>query len=236
MDGHHLILGETTDFLTGETLPDTLDERYRQAIARLLVEQKGYAKQDIRPRLNLRVSAGEKCAVIQVDFSIMLDRRVGMLIRYAPGSLVTRHRPSLAVSRTLTPYQIPVVVVTNGEAADILDGASGRVTARGLDQLPAKTALLEKMRTWEFRKVSKERAEKESRIIYAFDVDDSCPCDDSICRLTPGYNGENPHAPKNEKDRQADAGNLGFSFRVSGVGTGPHSPSTVNPSPLKPEH
>ncbi|MCK7466807.1 MAG: hypothetical protein MZU91_00755 [Desulfosudis oleivorans] len=42
MAGHHLILGKLTDFLTGEILDDTLDERYRQKIARWLVEQKGY--------------------------------------------------------------------------------------------------------------------------------------------------------------------------------------------------
>ena len=32
MDGHHLILGELTDLITGETLTDTHDERYRQKL------------------------------------------------------------------------------------------------------------------------------------------------------------------------------------------------------------
>jgi hypothetical protein len=99
MDGHHLILGEIADFVTGETLRDTHDERYRQSIARLLVEQKGYLKKDIRPRWDLRVTAGEKCALVKIDFSIVMNDRVYMMIRYAPGSLVTRHRPSLAASR-----------------------------------------------------------------------------------------------------------------------------------------
>ena len=69
MNGHHLILGELADFVTGETLKDTHDERYRQSIARILVEQKGYAKNDIRPRWDLRAAAGEKCATIKIDFS-----------------------------------------------------------------------------------------------------------------------------------------------------------------------
>ena len=30
MGGHHLIMGELTDLVTGQTLPDTHDERYRQ--------------------------------------------------------------------------------------------------------------------------------------------------------------------------------------------------------------
>ena len=37
MGGHHLILGKLTDFISGEILDDTLDERHRQKIARLLV-------------------------------------------------------------------------------------------------------------------------------------------------------------------------------------------------------
>ena len=40
MSGHHLILGTLTDVVTGETIDDTLDERYRQKIARLLLEHK----------------------------------------------------------------------------------------------------------------------------------------------------------------------------------------------------
>ena len=49
MNGHHLILGELDDLITGETIKDTLDERYRQKIAGLLVNQKGYLKR-ILPR------------------------------------------------------------------------------------------------------------------------------------------------------------------------------------------
>ncbi len=184
MDGHHLILGEIADFVTGETLRDTHDERYRQSIARLLVEQKGYLKKDIRPRWDLRVTAGEKCALVKIDFSIVMNDRVYMMIRYAPGSLVTRHRPSLAASRTLTSYQIPVVAVTNGIEADIIDGTSAKVIARGLDMIPAKHELLERVRESDFIEIPKQRAEKESRIIFAFEVDGSCPCDDTICRIT----------------------------------------------------
>lgn len=47
MCAHQLILGETVDFITGETLVDTIDERARQKIARFLVDEKGYSKSDI---------------------------------------------------------------------------------------------------------------------------------------------------------------------------------------------
>jgi hypothetical protein len=181
MAGHHLILGELTDFITHETLVDTHDERLRQGLAERLVNEKGFSRGDIRPRWPLTLKAGEKCAVINIDFGIIIDSRVCMMIKYGPGSLVTRHRPALAVSRLLAAYQIPVVVVTNGMDADILDGASAKVVARGLDAVPDKAALKNMVAGRTFDAIQPGRAEMESRIAFAFEVDGSCPCDDTVC-------------------------------------------------------
>jgi hypothetical protein len=183
MQGHHLILGELVDFVTGETILDTHDERYRQKLARLLVELKGYLKEEISPRCELRVSAGEKKAIIKIDFKIDVLDRIGMIIKYGPGSLVTRHRPAIAISRLVAPYQVPIVVVTNGEDADILEGKTGKVIAQGLHLIPTKRDLIEKVTAFNFHRISAEQLEIESRIVYAYEVDGSCPCDDTICRL-----------------------------------------------------
>ena len=116
MNGHHLILGEVEDFITGQRLKDTHDERYRQKIARLLVVHKGYRKADIEPRRKLVVQADDRKAIVKIDFVINLSNRACMIIKFGPGSIVTRRRPVLAASRILVPYQIPVAVVTNGTA------------------------------------------------------------------------------------------------------------------------
>ena len=183
MQGHHLILGELVDFITGETLADTHDERYRQKLARMLVNQKGFKKKEIKPRRELRISAGEKRAIIKVDFEIHVSGKIGMIIKYGPGSLVTRQRPALAVSRLVAPYQIPIVVVTNGEDADILEGKTGEVIVKGLQSIPSKGDVIEKLTATNLRRISAEQAEIESRIVYTYEVDGSCPCDDTICRL-----------------------------------------------------
>jgi hypothetical protein len=183
MTGHHLILGEQLDYLTGEALADTHDERYRQALAKLLVEKRGYCKSDIVPRRKLIVTAGDKCAQVQIDFTVFMDDAVAMIIRYGPGSLVTRHRPAIAASRVLTAYQIPLVVVTNGLDADVIDGKTGKVLSKGLDTIPDRQALLARCHAAAREPIAPERAESEQRILYAYDVDDSCPCDDNICSL-----------------------------------------------------
>ena len=183
MNGHHLVLGQLTDYLTGKTVADTHDERYRQHLARLLVERKRFARDEILSNRQLKVKAGEKAALVPLDFQVRLGDRVVMIIKYGPGSLVTRHRPALALGRLVEPYQIPRVVVTNGEDAHLLDGAGGKQLGSGLDAIPSRAdmALLIDDITWP--PIPASRAEMEARVLFAFEVDGCCPCDDTICRL-----------------------------------------------------
>lgn len=181
MNGHHLILGQLTDYISGQILDDTLDERHRQHIGRLLVKQKGFSKVCITSRHALEFQADGKCARLLITYCITLNHRVAMLIQYGPGSLVTRHRPTLALGRLVTDYQVPVVVVTNGETADTLSGESGRRLAAGLDGIPGKDQLQKIIKNYSWTRISTERATMEARILMAYEIDGRCPCDDSVC-------------------------------------------------------
>ncbi|UCD79849.1 MAG: type I restriction enzyme HsdR N-terminal domain-containing protein [Desulfobacterales bacterium] len=183
MNGHHLILGELNDFITGASIKDTHDERYRQKIARLLINRRGYLKSDIEPRKKLLVQAGDKRAIVKIDFLINLSSRICMIVKYGPGSLVTRRRPVLAASRIAAPYQIPVAVVTNGEDAEILEGSSGQVFAVGLESIPSRLELENIAARNDFKAIPSWRVAMEARIVYCYEVDDSCPCDENICKL-----------------------------------------------------
>jgi len=183
MNGHHLILGEVVDHITGEIINDTHDERYRQKIARLLINQKKYLRSDIKPRQELLVKAGDNRAIIKIDFLIHVSTRIGMVIKYGPGSIVTRRRSVLATSRLVTLYQVPIAVVTNGEDAEILDGFSGNVLSQGLDTIPSKPQLIDIVSDAPSNKISGSRTEMELRILYCYEVDGSCPCDEDVCKL-----------------------------------------------------
>ncbi len=174
--GRALILGKLDDFITGETIEDTHDERYRQRLARLLVTQKGYLKNEIKPRCEIVAAAGDNKAIAKIDFEVILSGRICMIIKYGPGSMVTRHRPALAASRLAASYQVPVVVVTNGEDAEILDGSTGKVISHGLESIPSKSELIQRVSDMQFEPISAKRSEMESRIIYTFEVDGSCLC------------------------------------------------------------
>ena len=129
------------------------------------------------------MSTGDRRAIIPVDFLITLSGRVGLLVKYGPGSLVTRHQPAIAAARVICPYQIPVAVVTNGEDAHLLNTVSGEVTGEGLESIPQKKDLVRVLENHDFNALPIKMVEMANKIIYAFEVDGSCPCDTDICRL-----------------------------------------------------
>ena len=182
---HHLVMGELTDYLTGETLADTHDERYRQKIARLLVDN-GFARDEIQGRFSHELRAGDRTAVIKIDFTVRVKGKLVLMVKYAPGSLVTRRLSTLALARTLVPYQIPVVVVTNGEDAEIIDGSSGKVVGQGMAGIPTKESILNLWSGFTFHSISPGVMDQASRIAFACEVSGACPCDTDVCILENG--------------------------------------------------
>jgi hypothetical protein len=178
---HHLIYGTCTDYLTGESVVDTDDERCRQKLARLLVEGKGYDKKDLEPRLRIETLFAGQYVVSTIDFAASIDSRRFLVIRYGPGSLVTRERPAIAAARVLIPsYQIPLAMVTNGKDAELLDTYTGKVIGQGLEALPDKNSAKRLVRQLVFAPFTDPaRRERELRILNAFDLEVCCvggPC------------------------------------------------------------
>ncbi|UCG81703.1 MAG: type I restriction enzyme HsdR N-terminal domain-containing protein [Desulfobacterales bacterium] len=183
MCAHELILGETVDFITGETLVDTIDERARQKIARFLVEKKGYAKDDLQPRRQITLDVAGKRGTFTVNFVIKVAGKSFMVVIFGPGSLVTRERPALAAARLVAGYEVPITVVTNGQGAEVLDTRSGKVIAEGLKNIPSKAEAQQSLPTVKFETLTEERLEKEKRILYAFEVLAQRECDEFTCSL-----------------------------------------------------
>ncbi|MGD9017079.1 MAG: type I restriction enzyme HsdR N-terminal domain-containing protein [Desulfobacterales bacterium] len=183
MSGHHLILGELEDFLTGEVVQDTHDERYRQKIARLLVVSRAYPRSKIISRYPLMVAVGGRRAIVPVDFLVGPAAEPMMIVKYGPGSLTTRHRSALAAAVLIGKRRVPICVVTNGEDAEVLDSHTGTVLASGLEDIPTWSALKRMAAGAISELVSDRRREMAARILYAFEVDGKCPCDDTVCEL-----------------------------------------------------
>lgn len=173
---HHLIYGILKDFLTGEELTDTDDERIRQELLQLLVYQKGFAKEDIEPRLFIETFFANSFVVSVIEATVTVAGRQLFILRYGPGSLVSRERSAIAAARVLNPkYRIPYAVVSNGRDAEFLETTTGKILGYGLDSIPdyqASLILLEK--TAFLPPLEKPQKERELRILNAFDVERCC--------------------------------------------------------------
>jgi len=187
--GHHIVYGTLSDYLTGEELPDTDDERCRQQLARLLVEEKGYGPDELEPRLTIETVYNGRIVRSVIELTVRIGSRRVMIIRYGPGSLVTRERPAVAAARILEPaYRIPLAMVTNCRDAELLETRAGQVLGTGMECIPDRQGLASMLEGVEFEPFPiAEKRDREARVLNAFDVE-VC-CHDGTCEL-PGDSAE----------------------------------------------
>lgn len=175
---HHLIYGTLSDYITGEELTDTDDERLRQELSRMMVEELGYEKEDLEPRCFIETLYSTQFvrSTIELVVSLKEQGKKFLIIRYGPGSLVSRERSAIAAARVLEKeYQIPYAVVTNGRDAELLDTGTREVLATGIGAIPSRRRALEMVAQCEFRAPAEGRKrEGELRILNAFDVQICC--------------------------------------------------------------
>jgi hypothetical protein len=184
--GHHIVYGTLRDALTGEELPDTDDERYRQQLTTYLLEAKGYGAGDLTPRLAIDTEVGGQRVRSLIELTVTIQGRRLLIIRYGPGSLVTRERPAIAAARLLEPaYRIPLAVVTNCRDAELLETLTGKVLATGMDAIPDRERLTAMAPGLVFEPFAgADRRDREARILNVFDVEVCCR--GAKCALPPG--------------------------------------------------
>ncbi len=172
---HIYIYGDLTDYLTGKTLQDTDDERIRQSLARFLVEERNYRPEELLPEQQIVTSFAGQEVISRIDIVIQLHQRPLMLLRCAPGSLVSRERSAIAAARIYYPqYQLPLAVVYNGQDAELLNCYTGKPVATGFEAIPHR-AQLQPWLNVSLRPPQQGKSyEREQRILNAFDKNFCC--------------------------------------------------------------
>ena len=168
--------GVLRDYLTGEELQDTDDERIRQDLMRLLVEELGYSRQELEPRLRIISDFNSKRVETQIELTVSVNGKRLFIVRYGAGSLVTREKAAIAAARLLDPaYAIPFAVVTNSRDAELLDTKTGKVLATGMDCIPSRKQAEKMMQDCIFEPyVDTEQRERALRILNVFDEEICC--------------------------------------------------------------
>ena len=172
------------DYLTGQKLPDSDMERLRQRVVRFLVEEKGYAKEDIESRQVFQIPVENRIVTVTIDFLIKLQGKRLVLVQCYPTALITREKYTLACARLIEDYQIPFIAITDGFEAEVFEVPSGKLIGKDLKAIPDKVSLEKMLPELGLLPLNEERRIKERRILVAFDLL-RCPCRQKSCSFNP---------------------------------------------------
>ena len=162
------------DFVTGSDVPEIGAESNRQAVERLLVLEKGYAREDIEVDAKIEFEVGKERYASQVDLvvSVNAGKTRVMAIKCVPGSLGSCEREILAAARLLDlRYQIPFAVVSDGKTAVVLDSTSGKKIGEGLASIPEKNVVCNTLQTMTLIACPTERIERERLIFRTYNCE-----------------------------------------------------------------
>jgi hypothetical protein len=160
-----------TDFITGREIPNIGSEANRQAFERILVEKKGFSKEDIEVDVPLNLVVAGTPYNSRVDLVVSAGGRRMMAVKCAAGSLGSREREILAAARLLEDYQIPVSIVTDGRDGAVLDTKTGETTGEGIDGIPSKEELLDMSKEMKPVPFPEKRMEREKLIFRTYDLE-----------------------------------------------------------------
>ena len=160
-----------TDFVTGKEIPNVGAEENRQMVERFLVNEKGYSKDDIEVDVDIELNVAGEPYRSQIDLVVSIDSgsTCFMAIKCAAASLGSREREILAASRLLSEHQLPFSVVSDGKTAIVLDTVSGQKLGEGLNAIPTKDEVREKLKALQLRPFPKDKREREKLIFRSYD-------------------------------------------------------------------
>jgi hypothetical protein len=160
-----------TDFISGKEIPNVGAEENRQQVAQFLVAEKGFSKEDIEVDVDIEMTVAGETYRSQIDLVVSVDGGSTrfMAIKCAAASLGSREREILAAARLLCENQLPFAVVSDGKTAIVLDTLSGKKLGEGLNAIPSKDEIREKLKTMQLWPFPKEKLEREKLVFRSYD-------------------------------------------------------------------
>lgn len=158
-----------TDYISGEQIEDTTYEDLRQALARMLVEDKKYPRASIRPKHPVSYTIGTTVQTAVIDLAVFdTDETPLLALFFCPGEVGTFIRESMAAARIHSPHPFPLVAVTDSMRLVLAATASAETIGEGFYALPSWHALRSTANAYPVPALTPERRAREERILYAY--------------------------------------------------------------------
>lgn len=167
---HEVSLGATIkDYLSGEERDCTTYEDLRQALARFLVEERGFDASRLRSHFPVAYEVDGQSLEREADIAMLGQNDcVRLILVFCPGQINTYAREVRSMARLCLPEPCPLALVTDMNEADLFAVADGRVLARGLRALPDQAAMEELAKAHPVARLSPESRLRESRILHTY--------------------------------------------------------------------
>lgn len=157
------------DYITGVRYAIAGAEANRQMVERMLVEVKGYAKNDVGVNVPIRLDWDDKIYSSTLDLVVTVKGHPYMVIKCAPGSLASREREVIAAARLLTKFQIPLALASDGQTTIVWDTLSGKKIGQGLDAIPSKQLALKTFEPSTLIPLSESKRRRQQLIFRSYD-------------------------------------------------------------------
>jgi hypothetical protein len=159
-----------TDYLTGLEIMDTTYEDLRQALAKLLVEDRKYPRELIRSKYELVFTVNGEPHTVAIDLAVFNERMEPLLaLFFCPGEVGTFVRESLAAARIHQPAPFPLVMVTDSMELHLVEARSGELLGQGFNAVPRWDAVHDLAAAHPCPLPGVDRLDKERRILAAYD-------------------------------------------------------------------
>lgn len=180
---HEVSFGNTIrDYLTGEEIEETTYEEFRQALAKLLVEERGFPKEQLTAKVPLAYSIDGKEYSRALDLVASDEQgRPILVVIFCSGKVGTFERETAVAGRLAPNGPAPLALATDTKDASLMASQNGEVLAKGMAAIPYWDDLLKLAETHAPRPLTAEDRAKLTRIFHAycgFLVDSCCnaPC------------------------------------------------------------
>jgi len=172
---HEVSLEQTIyDYITGKKIDLTTYEDIRQALAKILVEEKGYPKENIFPKVELNLDIAQKSYTITLDFIIKDQGKPVLLLAFCPGEVSSYVRQYISAARLFDP-PIPLIIVTDSKDARLVRSYDKKIIEQGFNSIPSWNELRALSSNVPEPELTPEKKLKEARLAYAyFSLTDGC--------------------------------------------------------------
>lgn len=184
--------GMLTDYLSGESIAETTYEEFRQALARLLVEDKGFPKESLRAKVPLVFQIDGEDTGRVVDLVAYHDGAPVLLLIFCAGDVGSFERETVSCARLFPGGPAPLAIATDSIGASVLDTATGQCLATGARSIPTWAEVLAKNAATPRVPLSDERRRKEERILHAYNGFLYGTCCSESCRVPPKGPAKDP--------------------------------------------